>query len=153
SYQWDALLLETGLIALVAVPGGFRPRWSAATLREMPAGGRWLLWWLLFRLMFGSGVVKLASGDPAWRSLAALSYHFETQPIPTPIAWYADHLPASLLRASTLVTLAIELAAPWFIAGPRRPRLTACALLLLLQTLIALTGNYAYFNLLSIALC
>ena len=67
SFQWDTLLLETGLIAIFAAPGA--------------AVARWLLWWLLFRLIFGSGVVKLASGDPAWRSLSALAYHFETQPI------------------------------------------------------------------------
>ena len=49
--------------------------------------------WLLFRLMFGSGVVKLRSGDPTWRSLTALEYHYETQPLPTWVGYYAHHLP------------------------------------------------------------
>ena len=55
--------------------------------------GIWLLRWLLFRFMFLSGLVKLLSGDPTWANLSALFYHFQTQPLPTPLAWYAHHLP------------------------------------------------------------
>jgi hypothetical protein len=112
----------------------------------------WLMRWLLFRLMFGSGVVKLSSGDATWWNLTALSYHFETQPLPTWIGWYAHQLPVSLLRIACLAVLAIELAVPLLIFAPRRPRLAACAAFIGLQTLIALTGNYAYFNGLTIAL-
>jgi lipase maturation factor 1 len=113
----------------------------------------WLFLWLLFRLMVGSGVVKLASSDPTWHNLTALSYHFETQPIPTPVAWYADHLPTWFLKLATAVTLAIEIGAPFLIPTTRRLRELAFLLLAGLQLVIAMTGNYAFFNLLSAGLC
>src|SRR4029078_4851743 len=107
----------------------------------------------LFRLIAGSGVVKLASGGPAWRDLSALAFHFETQPIPTPIAWYAHQLPLSLLKGFTAGMFSIELGAPLLFVLPRRPRLLAAILITLLQRGIPLTGNYSFFNLLTIALC
>jgi len=75
TFQWDTFLLEAGFLALL--------------LRFAATPGLWLLRWLLFRFMFMSGVVKLLSGDPNWWNLSALSYHFLTQPLPTPPAWYA----------------------------------------------------------------
>jgi hypothetical protein len=150
-YQWDSLLLEAGLIAIFVAPVSLRHRLKTAL--DPPRLGMVLLWWLLFRLMFGSGAVKLASGDPAWRNLTALNFHFWTQPLPTPLAWYAARLPEGVLEASTAAMLAIELVAPLLIAGPRRLKQTACVLLLGLQAVIALTGNYAFFNLLAGALC
>jgi hypothetical protein len=151
SYQWDALLLETGLLA---IPFARLTRWdwlSRAT--DPPRIARWLVWWLLFRLMFGSGVVKLASGDPTWWGLTALAVHYETQPIPTPLAWYVARLPLWFHKVSTAAVLAVELIAPWFVFGPRRLRTIAASLLIGLQVLIALTGNYAFFNMITIALC
>ncbi len=151
SYQWDTLLLETGLLAIFAAP---LSRWDRLRrAADPPRIARWLLWWLLFRLMFGSGIVKLASGDPTWRGLDALAYHYETQPIPTPVAWFAHHLPLWFQKGSTAVVLGFELALPWCMFAPRRLRTLACAVLVGLQTLIALSGNYAFFNLLTIALC
>jgi len=150
-FQWDALLLETGLLAVFVSPAVWRDRLRDAD--EPPRVARWLMVWLLFRLMFGSGAVKLASGDPTWRNFTAMLYHYETQPIPNPVAYYAHHLPAAINKASTAATLAIELLAPLMIVGPRRLRLAAAALLIGLQILVALTGNFAFFNLLSIALC
>jgi hypothetical protein len=114
------------------------------------------VWLLLFKLMFLSGITKLASGDPTWRHLSALDYHFWTQPLPTWTAWYAQQLPAWTHRAMTLAMFGIELGAPWLIWAPlrwRRLRLAACALLVLGQAGIALTGNYGFFNLLAIVLC
>jgi hypothetical protein len=151
SYQWDALLLETGFFALFATP----LRWLDR-LRDAPQPSRaavWLLLWLLFRLMVASGAVKLTSGDPTWANLTALTFHFETQPLPTPLAWYAHHAPVWLLEALCAIVIAIELLAPWLMFGTRRLRLIGFALLAGLQAAIALTGNYAWFNLLSVALC
>ncbi len=152
SYQWDALLLETGLIAVFLAPPVLRERHSEPT--EPSGVARWLMIWLLIRLMVGSGAVKLTSGDPTWRNLTAMTFHYETQPIPTPLAWYAHHLPLALQKASTAGVFLIELLAPWCVLLPwRRVRMTAFVLLVGLQVLIALTGNYAFFNLLSVALC
>ena len=139
TYQWDVYLLETGFLALVL------------TLATVP--GIWLLRWLLFRFMFMSGVVKLLSGDPSWRNLSALSYHFLTQPLPTPLAWYASQLPASLLRLATGCMFAIELVLPFLIFCPRRMRFVAAFGVLLLQSCILVTGNYNWFNLQTLLLC
>jgi predicted DCC family thiol-disulfide oxidoreductase YuxK len=138
-FQWDLLLLESGFLALVL---------SMAT-----KPGIWLLRWLLFRFMFLSGAVKLLSGDPTWANLSALFYHFQTQPLPTPLAWYAHHLPRGILRASTAATFVIELGLPFLIFCPRRLRFVAAFGFVLLQVLILLTGNYAFFNLLVMTLC
>src|SRR5439155_1142219 len=117
---------------------------------------RWLVWLLLFKLMFLSGITKLASGDPTWRHLTALDYHFWTQPLPPWTAWYAQLLPAWVHKGMTLGMFAIELGVPWLIFAPspwRRLRIAACALLGLGQLGIAATGNYGFFNLLAIVLC
>ncbi len=148
-YQWDALLLETGFLAIFAAPLAARLRAG----QEPPAIALWGLRWLLFRLTFASGVVKLASGDATWRSLSALLVHYQTQPLPTWIGWYAHQLPAWFQKLSCGVMFAIELLVPWLIFGPRRVRLAAFFLLVGLQALIALTGNYAFFNLLTLTLC
>jgi predicted DCC family thiol-disulfide oxidoreductase YuxK len=138
-FQWDVLLLESGFLALFL---------SMAT-----KPGIWLLRWLLFRFMFLSGAVKLLSGDPTWAKLSALSYYFQTQPLPTPLAWYAHHLPQGILTASTAATFVIELGLPFLIFCPRRLRFVAAFGFLLLEFLIVLTGNYTFFNLLNMALC
>jgi hypothetical protein len=148
SFQWDALLLEAGLLAVLLAPRGIARRFGAAPLLVV-----WMFRWLLFRLMFASGVVKLRSGDPAWRSLTALSYHYETQPLPTWIGYYAHHLPARVQAASTGVMFVIELILPLLIWLPGRGRLIPFGGFVLLQALIAVTGNYAFFNVLTMALC
>ncbi len=154
AFQWDALLLETGALA-VFLP---RPSWRAwrtprARARPPRPLALLLLWWLLFRLMFSSGAVKLASGDPAWRSLDALKYHYQTQPLPTWIGWFAHQLPGAFQLASVVVMFAVELLVPWLVLGTRRARRIAFAPLVALQILIAATGNYGFFNLLTVGLC
>jgi len=119
----------------------------------VPSALLWLLRWLLFRLMLSSGLAKLLSGDPTWRDLTALDYHYFTQPLPTPLAWYAEQLPQWFQKFSCAAMFAIELGIPFLIFTPRRLRHWGAALTILLQVLIALTGNYTFFNLLTIALC
>src|SRR6059058_2641284 len=153
-FQWDGLLLEAGLLALLYAPTQWLP--SLEQERVPSRALRWLVWLLLFKLMFLSGITKLASGDPRWRHLTALDYHFWTQPLPPWTAWYAQQLPAWMRQGMTLGTFAIELGAPWLIFVPsrfRRWRIAACALLVLGQLGIAVTGNYGFFNLLALVLC
>ena len=150
SFQWDALLLETAFLAIFYLPWR-RPNWRRVAFPSRIV--HWLLWWLLFRLMFESGVVKLASRDINWRDFSALSYHFETQPLPLWTAWYAHHLPNVILALGVLAMFAIELIAPWMIIAAARLRHVAAWCLIALQIGILLTGNYAFFNLLTIALC
>ena len=151
NFQWDALLLETALPAAVLLPWRIRPQWGR--WRPTQQAALWLLWWLLFRLMFESGAVKLTSGDPTWRGFTALNYHFETQPLPLWTAWYANQLPDWILCIFTFLMFLIELVAPFLIVTPRLWRHGAAWALILLQVLILSTGNYAFFNWLTIALC
>ena len=139
TFQWDTFLLETAVIALF--------------MTFSPTTGVWLARWLLFRFMFMSGVVKLISGDPNWRNLSALSYHFLTQPLPTPLAWYAARLPAPVLKAATGAMFFVELVLPFLIFCPRRLRFVAAFGILLLQSCILLTGSYNWFNLQTMLLC
>jgi hypothetical protein len=138
SFQWDLLLAEAGFLAIFAAPS-----------RIMV----WLFRWLLFRLMFFSGVVKLMSGDPNWRNLTAMRYHYETQPLPTPPAWYMHQLPLAILKAQTAVTLGVELLVPFLYFAPGPVRRLAAWITIALQVLILVTGNYTFFNFLTIALC
>ncbi|MFG0295505.1 MAG: lipase maturation factor family protein [Maioricimonas sp. JB045] len=150
-FQWDTLLLETLFCSLFWAPPGWRPKLAA---QHAPSRlGRWLLWLLLLKLMFLSGVTKLLSGDPTWRDLSALDFHYQTQPIPNPLSWYAHHLPGWWQRFSLICMYVIELVLPFLIFGPRTVRLVAAGGLILLQVLIELTGNYGFFNLLTIVLC
>ncbi len=161
SFQWDILLLETGFVALFVAPLVVRSRFLAD--RHPPLAALWLVWWLLFRLMFESGVVKLTwndaplgpDGSPVantWESLTALDYHYWTQPLPLRTSWYADKLPGWFQKLSVVVVLVIELGFPWLIFGPRRGRYVACAGITLLLVVIGCTGNYNFFNLLTVVL-
>ena len=151
SYQWDALLLEAGVLGVLWAPLTWRPRrvWEPPP----PPAVTWLLRWLIFRLMWSSGVVKLLSGDPAWRGLTAMEHHYQTQPIPAWTSWFAHHLPAPVHTAETLLLFAVELILPFAVFGPRRLRLAAAGGFALLQLGIAATGNYGFFNLLTLVLC
>ena len=149
-FQWDLLLLEAGFLGIWLAP---LRRWRLGAALEPPPAARALLCWLLFRLTFSSGFVKLASGDPTWRNFTALDYHYWTQPLPPWTAWFAAQLPLSFHKLSCFLLLAIELVAPFLIVAPRRLRLVSCAAMAVLQAIIAATGNYAFFNLLTLALC
>ena len=139
SYQWDMLLVEAGFLAIFLTSG------SRIVV--------WLYRFLLFRFLFLAGLVKLASGDATWQQLTALDYHFFTQPLPSPLAYYAAQLPHWLLAAGTAAALVIELVAVALIFLPRRPRMLAAALVIVFQIGIMLTGSYNWFNLLTMLLC
>jgi hypothetical protein len=138
SFQWDSLLIEVGFLAIFL-----------GNSRVVV----WLFRWLLFRLMFLSGAVKLLSHDQTWRNLTALSFHYWTQPLPNRISWYMAQLPLSFQKMSTAFVLGVELVIPFLIFAPRRIRIFGAWWLLSLQTLIFLTGNYTFFNLLAMAMC
>ena len=133
-----------------------------AAAQPVSRAGLFLLKFLLFKLMLMSGVVKLTSGDDSWGwvnhsfhwgALTALDYHYWSQPLPTMFAWWADKGPEWFQHFSVAFCLVVEIVTPFFIWAPRRPRLIAAGLLIFLQLMIAITGNYCFFNLLTIALC
>jgi lipase maturation factor 1 len=150
-FQWDGLLLETGLLAIALAP---RRWWSRPASDPPPSRlAVAVVLWLLFRLMLSSAAVKITSGDPTWHDLSALTHHYETQCLPTWPAWYMHHLPRGFQRLSTLVMFACEGLAPFLLLAPGRLRLLGVAAMIGLQLMIAATGNYGFFNLLAIALC
>jgi len=153
SFQWDALLLEAGFLAIFYAPLRVWPRFASD--RAPSPVIRWLLWLLLFKVIFLSGITKLLSGDPTWRNLTALTYHYETQPLPTWIGWYAYHMPVWFQKLSVIGVYVSELLVPIAIVLPLRnlwPRRIGCAAIIAFQLLIAATGNYGFFNLLTIVL-
>ena len=139
SFQWDIMLLECGFIGILIV------------------GGRAIAVWLarltVFRFMFMGGMVKLLSGDPSWRDLTALDWHFYTQPLPNPLSWYLQNSPEWIHRFLTGGTLVVELGLPVLIFLPRRPRQLAAFAFIVLQLTIAATGNYNFFNMLTVVMC
>ena len=149
-YQWDLLLLETGFLAILLTPIAIMPQFPPVTAPSRVI--LWLFWWLLFRLMFSSGVMKLRHGDTSWRNLTALRHHYETQPLPTRMGWMAHQLPLWCHQTSTVIMFAIELVAPFLIFAPVPLRHLAAAMFLVFMALIQLTGNYGIFNLLGGAL-
>ncbi len=138
SFQWDILLSEAGFLAIFADRSPVRI---------------WLFRWLAFRLIFFSGVVKLTSGDPAWRDLTAMHYHYETQPLPNPLAWFVYQQPMWAAKMQTAFTFVAELAVPFLFFGPRRARYAGALITTALQLLILATGNFTFFNFLAIAIC
>jgi len=114
AFQWDGLLLEVGFLAIFLTWGS---GWIVFLYR-----------FLLARFMFMSGVVKLASGDPNWSGLTALNYYYQTQPLPSSLAWYAYHLPQWFHKLSVLGVFFIELIVPilMFIPGKFRSLIALC---------------------------
>ena len=155
NFQWDALLLEVYLISIFFVP--WRVFDNKDNIESPPTIGRWLLWLLIIKLMLQSGIVKFTffdvDGSNTWRDLTALEYHFWTQPIPSWLSYYFDALPTVIDKIALFFTYICELIIPFFILLPRKMRRIAAISLILFQFLIILSGNYGFFNLLTITLC
>src|SRR6201993_5262786 len=126
-YGWEIQLLETGFLAIFLCPlldGRPFPKCRPPILVF------WLFRWLGFRIMIGAGLIKLR-GDPCWRDLTCLVYHYETQPIPSPMSWLLHQAPRWFHELGVLMNHAVELVAPFFVFGPRRARLAAGAALVI----------------------
>lgn len=160
-FQWDVLLLEAGFLAVWMAPATLKGRLFRD--RHPPRLARFLVWWLLFRLMLESGLVKLTWDNgysPAalggltnsWENLTALDYHYWTQPLPHVVSWWAAKLPELFQKMSVVGVLLIEIPLPFLIFAPRRARYVAFFGIALLMLLIAATGNYNFFNLLTLVL-
>ncbi|MGO9835821.1 MAG: lipase maturation factor family protein [Polyangiaceae bacterium] len=145
-YGWEIQLLETGFLAVLLCP--------LRTVRPLPVSAAprivvWLFRWLIFRVMIGASLIKLR-GDPCWRDLTCLDYHFETQPNPNPFAWSLHHAPHAVHVAGVLFNHFVELVVPWFAFGFRRWRHAAGILLVTFQVTLILSGNLSFLNWLTI---
>ncbi|XP_050295295.1 lipase maturation factor 2-like [Anthonomus grandis grandis] len=151
SNNYDEFLLEAGFLAIFMSPlFPNRRRTKTSTLDSITF---WMCRWLLFRILFSAALGKLLSGCPKWWTLTALDHHFETMPLPNPFSWYAHHLPAWVLRLSTVYTNVCELIVPFtFFLPIRAARITAFLLEAFLQLCILATGNYGHANMLVLTL-
>src|SRR5437867_4773108 len=141
SFGWESLLLETGFLAIFLGPATTTPQFSLIVL----------LRWLLFRVEFGAGLIKLR-GDPCWRDLTCLYYHHETQPMPNPLSWYFHHLPKRLHRLEVLGNHFAQLAVPFFLFFPQPVASFAGLVIVLTQSWLVLSGNFAWLNVITMTL-
>jgi Lipase maturation factor len=149
-YGWETMMLEAGMLAVFLCPlRSWRP---LPKDDPPPAEILWLVRWLLFRVMFGAGLIKLR-GDPCWRNLTCLDYHFETQPIPNPLSRTFAHLPHWILHGGVLVNHLIELVVPWLLLLPGPWRVAGGLATAAFQGVLILSGNLAWLNYLTIAFC
>jgi hypothetical protein len=141
-FGWESLLLETGFFAIFLGSGATAP--SALLI--------WIWRWVLFRDMFGAGLIKLR-GDSCWRDLTCLNYYFETQPIPNALSWYFHWLPASVHRAGVMCNHVVELGIPFAYFSPQPIAGIAGLLTIAFQLTLIVSGNLSWLNWLTIVLC
>jgi hypothetical protein len=142
-YGWEIMLLETGFLAIFLAPL-WRPHPLPRHAPPSPVVIA-LLRWLLFRLMLGAGLIKLR-GDPCWRELTCLLWHYETQPNPNVFSFFLHRAPAWFHELEVLFNHLVELVAPFFYFGPRRARLVAGLLTVSFQVLLIVSGNLSFLN-------
>ncbi len=141
SFGWEILLLEAGFLTIFLGSSDTAP----------PKLIIWLFRWLLFRLMFGAGLIKLR-GDACWRDLTCMLYHYETQPIPNPLSWYFHHLRPVIQKGSVLFTHFVELVVPFGYFGPALVSTVAGIFTVAFQLLLILSGNLSWLNYLTLAI-
>jgi hypothetical protein len=140
-FGWETLLAETGFLAIFLGPADVAP----------PVLVLWLLRWLLFRVEFGAGLIKMR-GDPCWRDLTCLRYHHETQPMPGPLSWWFHHLPMPLHKLEVLANHFAQLVVPFLLFAPQPAARFAAAMMIITQLWLMASGNFSWLNALTITL-
>ena len=141
AFGWESLLCETGFLAIFVGPASVAPPFALVVL----------LRWLLFRVEFGAGMIKLR-GDRCWRDLTCLYYHHETQPMPNPLSWYFHQLPKRLHRVEVLGNHFAQLCAPWLLFLPQPFAAFGGIVILGTQGWLVLSGNFAWLNVITMTL-
>ncbi|WP_328907251.1 lipase maturation factor family protein [Streptomyces sp. NBC_00234] len=140
-FGWESLLLETGFLAVFIGSGDTAP----------PVLVLWLLRWLLFRVEFGAGLIKIR-GDSCWRRLTCLEFHHETQPMPGPLSWFFHRLPKPVHRVEVAANHVTQLLVPFLLFTPQPVASLAAGLMIVTQLWLVLSGNFAWLNWLTITL-
>ncbi len=141
SFGWESLLLETGLLVAFVGNDDVAP----------PVLVMWLVRWLLFRVEFGAGLIKLR-GDRCWRDLTCLDYHHETQPMPGPLSWFFHHLPRPFHRVEVAGNHLAQLIVPFGLFAPQPIASVCAAIIAVTQLWLVLSGNFSWLNWLTIVL-
>ncbi|MEU3825783.1 lipase maturation factor family protein [Streptomyces sp. NPDC029080] len=141
AFGWESLLLETGFLAAFLGNDEVAP----------PVVVLFLLRWILFRVEFGAGLIKLR-GDACWRKLTCLDYHHETQPMPGPLSWFFHHLPKPLHRVEVAANHVTQLVVPFLLFTPQPIASAAAALMIVTQLWLVLSGNFSWLNWITVVL-
>jgi len=141
AFGWESLLLEVGFLAVFLGNDDVAP----------PIVVLFLLRWILFRVEFGAGLIKMR-GDACWRKLTCLDYHHETQPMPGPLSWFFHHLPRPLHRIEVAANHVTQLLVPVLLFTPRPIATVAASLMIVTQLWLVLSGNFAWLNWITIVL-
>ncbi|XP_054098362.2 lipase maturation factor 1 isoform X3 [Callithrix jacchus] len=140
---WESQLLETGFLGIFLCP-----LWTLSRLPRHTPTSRIVLWgfrWLIFRIMLGAGLIKIR-GDRCWRDLTCMDFHYETQPVPNPMAYYLHRSPWWFHRFETLSNHFIELLVPFFLFLGRRACMVHGVLQILFQAVLIVSGNLSFLN-------
>ncbi|XP_003928411.2 lipase maturation factor 1 isoform X3 [Saimiri boliviensis] len=143
SFGWESQLLETGFLGIFLCP-----LWTLSRLPRHTPTSRIVLWgfrWLIFRIMLGAGLIKIR-GDRCWRDLTCMDFHYETQPVPNPMAYYLHRSPWWFHRFETLSNHFIELLVPFFLFLGRRACMVHGVLQILFQAVLIVSGNLSFLN-------
>ncbi|MFF4272917.1 lipase maturation factor family protein [Streptomyces sp. NPDC001536] len=140
-FGWESLLLEVGFLAVFLGNDEVAP----------PILVLFLLRWILFRVEFGAGLIKMR-GDACWRKLTCLDYHHETQPMPGPLSWFFHHLPRPLHRAEVAANHVTQLVVPVLLFTPQPIATAAASLMIATQLWLVLSGNFSWLNWITIVL-
>ena len=141
AFGWESLLLEVGFLAVFLGNDKVAP----------PIVVLFLLRWILFRVEFGAGLIKLR-GDACWRKLTCLDFHHETQPMPGPLSWFFHHLPRPLHRVEVAANHVTQLVLPVLLFTPQPIATAAASLMIATQLWLVLSGNFAWLNWITITL-
>ncbi|MGW1901172.1 lipase maturation factor family protein [Streptomyces hirsutus] len=141
AFGWESLLLEVGFLAVFLGNDEVAP----------PAVVLFLLRWVLFRVEFGAGLIKMR-GDACWRNLTCLDHHHETQPMPGPLSWFFHHLPKPLHRVEVAANHVTQLVVPCLLFAPQPVATIAAALMIATQLWLVLSGNFSWLNWITIVL-
>jgi len=141
AFGWESILLEACFYAIFLGSRRTTPQTIAV----------WMIRWLLFRVMFGAGLIKMR-GDPCWRDLTCLNYYYETQPIPGPLSWFFHWAPVWFHKSGVVFNHFSELVVPFAYFLPQPIRSMAGVITIAFQALIFAGGNLSWLNALTMVL-
>jgi hypothetical protein len=141
AFGWESMLLEAGFLAIFL--GDTKTAPSLIMI--------FLIRWILFRTMFGAGLIKIR-GDACWKDLTCLYYHYETQPIPNPFAFYFHWLPKFIHQFGVLFNHFAELILPFAYFAPQPIATIAGLITLFFHGWLAASGNFSFLGFLTMVL-